>query len=196
VPRECSLFICGSAAFPSAVFSDTSSLYSQVYPRKLTQRRCFAEINAFKSFMLKLRIGGPTYMPSHKVHAYVDRMLFGRVYWKVHRQIDSAYPYLGGRHRIFWHDPISAMAIAAEAYPGNPNAVSAAICHIQLDNMCSADPVFEKQLEALAIVDAKKRRSSRRRRKELIRGFPELKDFIEDCRKWVELRNLSRRLSE
>jgi hypothetical protein len=135
-------------------------------------------------------------MPSHRAHAYVDRMLFGRAYWKVHRQIDSAYPYLRGRHRIFWHDPISAAAIAADAYPGDANAVSAAMIHIQVDNMCSADPQFRKQLEAHARADARKRRSSRRRRKELPSDFPELEAFIDDCRKMVELRDLMRRFKE
>jgi hypothetical protein len=151
---------------------------------------------AFKVSILKAEMGIKLYMPSHLAHVYVDRMLFGRAYWKVHRLIDSAYPYLRGGHRIFWHDPISAIAIAADAYPWDANAVSAAIIHIQVDNMCSAYPNFRKQLEAYARADARKRRRSGRGGKLLARGFPELKNFMEDCRKWVELRKLMRSFRE
>ena len=103
-------------------------------------------------------------MPSHLVHSYMDRLCFGRVYWKVHRQMDSAYQYFRGRHRIFWHDPSSACAIAANAYPGNKNAITSALLHIQTDNMFSANPFLHNQLWLLAKEDVNKRKRDKKQK--------------------------------
>ena len=103
-------------------------------------------------------------MPSHLIHSYMDRSYFGKVYWKVHREMDCAYRYFRGRHRIFFHDPISACAIAAKAYPGDKNAISSALMHIEIDLLCSANPFYHKQLELLAKEDALKRKRSNKRK--------------------------------
>jgi hypothetical protein len=93
-------------------------------------------------------------LPSFKVHAYVDKQLLGKVYTKVHLQMDSAVPYLGARHRILYHDPFSVSAIAWNTYPGDAKAQLAAFLHIIVDRGCSAYPVFRVFLEWLAEMDA------------------------------------------
>ncbi len=128
-------------------------------------------------------------MPSHRVHAYLDRLYFGRVYWRVHRGIDSAYPYFGRGHGIFGHDPISAYLIASECYPGDPDAQTSAI--LQIDCLCSSNPVFHRFLE-LEAGRMSKRRRSRRKRWEMQNPPKEIKDFIVFCRKLVEYRKLAR----
>ena len=131
-------------------------------------------------------------MPSHKIHAYVDRLNFGRVYWKVHRGIDWAYPSLGRYHRVYGHDSVSALAIAAEAYPGDVNAQTSAMLHLQTDILCSCDPTFHKLLEYEAELDAKMRRRSRKKHGKLQPVPKEINDFIELCRKMAELNRLGR----
>ncbi len=135
-------------------------------------------------------------MPSHMVHAYVDRLYFGRVYWKVHRQMDSAYQYFRGKHRIFWHDPISACAIAADSYPGDENAISAGLLHIRIDYTCSSDPFFHKQLWLLAKEDTQKRRHAKKQEtKRKKKGVTRKPDEIEKTEKFfkqlIELKRLA-----
>jgi hypothetical protein len=101
-------------------------------------------------------------LPGHRVHLYLDRVLFGRSYYKVHRKMDYAWNYLRRGHRCFGHDPISAIAIAAESYPGDYNAVQAALFHIELDKLCTANPQFKRILELQAKRDATKRRRKKR----------------------------------
>ena len=93
-------------------------------------------------------------MPGHMVHAYLDRMCFGKAYWKVHRRLDSAWFVCRRYHRRFWHDRVSATTIATAAYPGDQNAVWSAWLHIWADEHCSANPLFQKKLELLARADA------------------------------------------
>jgi streptomycin 6-kinase len=79
--------------------------------------------------------------------------------------MDYSWYYLRRDHRCFGHDPISAIAIASESYPGDCNAVQAALFHIELDKLCTADPRFKKMLEILAKRDAAKRRRKKRSKK-------------------------------
>jgi hypothetical protein len=79
--------------------------------------------------------------------------------------MDEPYLVLGSRHRVLFHDPISAAAIAMQLYPNDPRAVEAAFGHIVLDWMCSNDPVFKAQLEFLAERDARERARIRRQKK-------------------------------
>ena len=136
-------------------------------------------------------------MPSHKVHAYVDRMCFGKVYWKVHRLMDSAYQYFRGKHRIFWHNPISAYVIAAKSYPGDENAAFSALLHIQVDDMCSSDPFLDSQLWLLAKEDAEKRKQSKKRktkpRQKEVTNSPEIEKTENFFKKLTELEKLIER---
>jgi hypothetical protein len=73
-------------------------------------------------------------MPSLRVHAFVDRTLFGKSYYKIHRRLDKPVKYLGHGHRVLFHDFPSACLIAEKCYPGDPNAVRVACEHILLDS--------------------------------------------------------------
>ena len=126
--------------------------------------------------------------PSHTVHTYLDRLYFGKAYWKVHRYIDSAWLVCRRGHRRYWHDWISAQAIASEAYPRDENAVWAAWLHIQTDNACTADPYLRELLEMCAKADAKKRK--RQKKKQPLP--PETEKFLKDLEKLAEIQRLSR----
>jgi hypothetical protein len=128
-------------------------------------------------------------LPSHLVHAYLDRLHFGRVYWKVHRLMDSAYPFFRGQHRFFWHDPLSAIAIASDSYPNDSNAICSALLHIQADNAASANPLLHEQLEMLAKADASKRRKHRKKEKPQPLS-PEFEKALRDLEKIIEIRRM------
>lgn len=102
-------------------------------------------------------------MPGLRVHTYIDKLLFGKSYWKIHREMDKAFKALRRRHRVLFHDPLSAINIALKKYPHDPNAVLAAIYHINIDEQCTRNPEFREYLEALARLD--RRRGKRRRRR-------------------------------
>jgi hypothetical protein len=79
--------------------------------------------------------------------------------------MDKPYLLFRNKHRNFFHDPLSATAIGQRSYPQDPNAIKAALYHITLDNLCSANPAFKAWLEALAKEDAKKRASTRKKKR-------------------------------
>jgi hypothetical protein len=101
-------------------------------------------------------------MPSYLVHRKVSAEIFGKSYYRIHRAIDSAYIVLGRQHRRYYHDNFSAIGFARYFYPGDERALQAAKFHLQLDEMCSADPAFRKWLESWARKQVKKRRSSKK----------------------------------
>ena len=101
-------------------------------------------------------------MPGHRTHAYIDWELFQKSYWRLHRNVDMPYLFLGRKHRVFFHDGASTIAIARQLYPNDPLAEQAAIVHCQLDTLCTADPLFKKQLDFLANLDARKRREAKK----------------------------------
>lgn len=86
-------------------------------------------------------------MPGWRVHVYLDKKLFGKSYREIHRRMDSAVVVLGRNHRVLFHDIGWAVAIARECYPDDPNAVYAALAHIQFDQRCSNDPILKMALE-------------------------------------------------
>ena len=134
-------------------------------------------------------------MPSHKIHCYVDRMLFGKSYWRLHRQIDKPFLFLGKKHRVLFHDVFSVVAIAQKLYPWDPMAEEAGLVHVQIDLLCSSDPFFKRQLKYFAEQDAKKRRSSRKKkaksRKRIAPPDP-LEEFEIFLDKLQEIRRLAR----
>jgi hypothetical protein len=73
--------------------------------------------------------------------------------------MDAPVVYLGKRHRILFHDPVTASIIANEFYPNDPNALAAANMHIFLDNLCSSEPLFKKCLEKMEILNREKKAS-------------------------------------
>lgn len=100
-------------------------------------------------------------MPSHEIHCYVDRLLFGRSYWRLHKQLDKPVLLLGKRHRVLFHDGLTSMAIALQLYPNDRKALEAALVHVQLDWLCSSNPFFAKQLKHFAQKDSRRRRNFR-----------------------------------
>jgi len=93
-------------------------------------------------------------------------MFFGRSYKKIHKEMDKPFRKLGRRHRIMFHDPVSAIRIAQRHYPGDLVAIRAALFHITIDEICTRDPEFKKTLEAAAILwSGKKKRGRRKRRR-------------------------------
>lgn len=104
-------------------------------------------------------------LPSHELHCYVDRQLFEKSYRRIHRKMDEPYLLLGRKHRVLFHDPVTACAIAQHCYPGDPNAELAALFHINLDEICSANPLLKHNLELLAKIDSRERTRARRRKK-------------------------------
>jgi hypothetical protein len=130
------------------------------------------------------------FVPGWRVHAFVDRTLFGKSYYKIHRRLDEPFLYLGRVHRLLFHDFTTAYFVALDCYPGDPNAVLAAYEHILLDEQCSADPEYKKLLENLASLSRtkKKRKRVQTKTQMLAPGDP----FLCDMRKLVEIRRLWR----
>jgi hypothetical protein len=125
----------------------------------------------------------------------VDRECFGKAYWKIHRKMDAPVLLLGKKHRVLFHDPVSAMAIADLCFPGDPNARNAALMHIELDEMCTTNPQRKKQLEILANEDADRRKRTRRRRKKtqpVPRELKKSQDFFKKINEVLSLHQLIR----
>jgi len=104
-------------------------------------------------------------VPGHRVHCYVDRVLFGKTYWRLHRQMDCAVFWLGKNHRRLYHDIPTAVFIAKTLYPSDPNNEEAAFTHIWLDTFCTAYPIWKMFLEQLAYADARRRKRERQEKK-------------------------------
>lgn len=140
-------------------------------------------------------------LPGHRVHRYLDRELFGKSYYRIHREMDRPYLFLGKTHRVLFHDPCSALAIAQRWYPGDDNAKLAALFHIYIDNTCSENPSLKAQLKFLANRDAKERASAKRRKcnrrttgcdeKEKKRTADPVKKFIQFLEKVREFKALA-----
>jgi hypothetical protein len=140
-------------------------------------------------------------LPGHRVHTFVDRELFGKSYWRVHRNIDMPYLFMGRKHRALFHDGFSSVLIARKLYPNDPRAAEAALVHVQIDRLCSSDPFFKKQLEFFADRDARERRKAKRssgkkKRKSAKKGtcVDPLKDFGVFLKKLDEVWRLSKML--
>lgn len=129
-------------------------------------------------------------MPGWRVHVYLDRMFFGKSYWKIHRKMDSAVVVLGRKHRILYHDAAAAAAIAQDCYPGDADAIEAAYLHILTDELCTADPGYKKSLTALALLNRPKKGQKMKKSKE--KEDPLFKKFRSDAKKLEELQRLFR----
>ena len=130
-------------------------------------------------------------MPSLKIHCYLDRLHFGKVYWRVHHEIDWPVFYVKRNHRIYFHDVQSIYAIATKEYPGDPNAISSGLQHLQVDEACTRNPMYRKQLEFLADQDVKKRKKNRKRKSK--RPIPkDVKKDMEFFSKILEIQKLDK----
>ena len=148
-------------------------------------------------------------MPSYLVHCKISIELFRKSYYKLHKAIDSAFFVVGRRHRDYFHDDISVIAIARREYPGDEKAVAAAKYHVELDWMCTADPVFRSQLEMWAKTKVHKRSKSKsqkitRAKKKKGKGstkskppvLDEFEQFKRDLEKLIQMKKLAKMLNE
>jgi hypothetical protein len=119
-------------------------------------------------------------VPGHRTHAYVDRLFFGKAYFKLHRKMDEPVYWLGRKHRVLNHDVATAVCIARWCYPNDGNAEEAAYTHILLDEFCTANPAWKKLLEQLAYTDAKRRKQQRQKKKRR-RGRQQASKLREDA---------------
>ena len=55
-------------------------------------------------------------MPERYVHEKISRILLGKKYSKVHKIMDYPVRYLGRKHRILFHDILSASLIGFLTY--------------------------------------------------------------------------------
>jgi heterodisulfide reductase subunit C len=128
-------------------------------------------------------------VPGWRVHRFLDMTFFGKSYRKIHENMDSAVVVLGRKHRILFHDPLWACAIAQECYPNYPNAVHAANLHILADQLCSSDPGLKRMLENLEMLD-------RRKRKRIGKQAPKMDDNLakvfSDLKKIEEIKRMLR----
>ena len=124
----------------------------------------------------------------------MDRYTFGISFWKLHREIDKPYAFLGRKHRQLFHDVFSTVEIAKRIYPDDPRAQEAAALHVHLDILCSENPELHRQLKRLADEDARNRRrasnigAKKRKRGALPR---EQKKFEKSIKQLLEIRKLS-----
>jgi len=75
---------------------------------------------------------------------------------KVNEVIDGPYAWLGNKHRILFHDPISAMTLGNIVDPRN--GARGAVRHIILDYTSSADPNLKAALELMAATSSTSRK--------------------------------------
>lgn len=96
------------------------------------------------------------------------------------------------KHRILFHDPLWACAIAQECYPNDPNAICAANLHILADRLCSSDRGLKTTFENLEMFDRKKRKSIR---KQAPRDDDALAKVFSDLKKIEEIKRMLRILN-
>lgn len=82
-------------------------------------------------------VTGSCPMPSHRVHKEITRWLLGKPHGKVHQALDYPYKFLGPRHRILFHDPITSVLVA-RATSKEKGVGLAAILHIITDCVFSS----------------------------------------------------------
>jgi len=103
-------------------------------------------------------------MPGHTSHNYVDELLFGRSYPRVHKAIDRPYFVLGRKHSWLFHTPEEAHFMGSLASSDQWGGL-AGLTHVKLDKKCSEDKEFKKVIDFMAEQDALLEKERRRLRK-------------------------------
>ena len=93
-------------------------------------------------------------MPSGRVHR-LDAKSSGYSN-KVNEVIDGPYKWLGGKHRILFHDPFSAMVIGHAIDPDG--GALGGLRHIMLDKAASGNRAFKEALEMMAATSTSTRK--------------------------------------
>jgi hypothetical protein len=93
-------------------------------------------------------------MPKHKTHKYFARLLLGKAYSKVDKQIDLPYVWLGRKHRKLFHTYYEAFCVGY-INSGEWKGALAGIYHVWLDRKCSEDLRFKKFMDLMSREDAR-----------------------------------------
>lgn len=72
-------------------------------------------------------------MPSRRFHEKIDRFFLGKSFPHIHKALDLPHIILGERHRILFHDPISAVAIGFIL--GGQQGAQSALLHTVVDRI-------------------------------------------------------------
>src|SRR4030067_1667891 len=82
-------------------------------------------------------------IPKHRVHRYVDKLLYGTSFPEVHRAIDRPYVFLGRKHRKMFHTPKEAYIMGSSASLDS-RAGLAGLTHAWVDRECSRNKSLKK----------------------------------------------------
>lgn len=126
-------------------------------------------------------------MPGWRVHCFLDRVFYGKSYYKIHRKMDAPVLFFGRKHRMYFHDSLSAYVIGQKCYPNDPNAIAAANLHIYIDQLCSADSGLKMTFESWEIVG---RRRGKKRKKQTPIENDILAKVVGDIQKIAEIRRM------
>lgn len=93
-------------------------------------------------------------MPSRYIHKEISKILTEKGCDRTHKAIDYPVRFLRRKHRIFFHDPISASLIGflSDGYEG----VYAGLSHIALDYCCTKLPALKTLTEVFIYLRKKK----------------------------------------
>ena len=69
----------------------------------------------------------------HREHRLIDKLLLGREFRDVHVWMDEPYRWLGRKHRVLRHDPITLMI----KYYDDPERLTSGLLHIIADRVGS-----------------------------------------------------------
>lgn len=86
-------------------------------------------------------------MPTSYIHKKISKILLDKSCENTNKFIDYPVKIFGKKHRILFHDPISALIIGI-ACDGLEGAASG-LLHIATDSYCSKYPIVRKILEYL-----------------------------------------------
>jgi hypothetical protein len=86
-------------------------------------------------------------MPERYIHEKISKIILGEKYSKVHKAMDYPVKYLGKRHRILFHDILSASLIGFSIY--GYNGALAGILHLIADK--NFNTKFRKNLLKLSL---------------------------------------------
>jgi hypothetical protein len=86
-------------------------------------------------------------MPSRYKHKKLSKILVGYSCERTHKIIDYPVRFLGKKHRIFFHDPTSALIIGFLS--DGLNGSISALAHIALDEAYSKNKLFKQFIDYL-----------------------------------------------
>ncbi|MEM5835590.1 MAG: hypothetical protein QW040_01205 [Candidatus Aenigmatarchaeota archaeon] len=86
-------------------------------------------------------------MPSRYIHKKISKTFINNSCEKTNRAIDYPVKILGKKHRILFHDPISALIVGFVC--DGVEGVASALLHLATDYYCSKYPIIKKALSYL-----------------------------------------------